>query len=63
MPLPIKPALTKASEARPGEDVFEEAHLKMAAALQQNGWLTEDDSLHCRDNACWFVTAQKPSSS
>lgn len=59
MPLPIRPALAKAAEAR-GEGVWEEARDRMAAALREHGYLREDDSLHCPGNMCWFVTARKP---
>ncbi len=60
LPLPIQPALAKAQAQRPGEDVFEEGRLKMLEMAGQQGWLTEGGDLHCKDNGCWFVTAQKP---
>lgn len=60
LPLPIKPALAKAQAQRPGEDVAEEARLKMLHMATERGWLAEDGSLCCRNNGCWFITARKP---
>lgn len=59
MPLAIKAALTKAQEARPGDDVFEEARLKMQQMLVAGGWLNEQEALSMQAS-CWFVTARKP---
>lgn len=60
MPLPIKAAVQKAQEERPGEDVFEEARQRMEAALRQHGWLGDDGSMSSLHNSCWFITACKP---
>lgn len=60
MPLPIRPALLKAQEQRPGEDVFEEGRLRMERLATENGWLGEDGALRCTNNGCWFITARKP---
>ncbi|KAL4452437.1 hypothetical protein ABPG75_008099 [Micractinium tetrahymenae] len=59
MPLPIKPSLEKAQEARPGEDVFEEGRQKMQRRLQEKGWLDEEETVHIKGNGCWFITAKK----
>jgi len=55
----LQPALTKAQQARPGEDVLEEARLKMRERLAAGGWLTEEGALHIKNNGCWFATASK----
>ena len=54
----LQPALTKAQEQRPGEDVFEEARQRMQQLLTQKGWLT-DAGLRIPNNGCWFITAAK----
>lgn len=53
MPLPIKPALTKAQQARQGEDVFEEAHQKLVAELQRRRWLTDKGDVLSPNNLAW----------
>lgn len=60
MPLPIKPALTKAQQARQGEDVFEEAHQKLVAELRRRSWLTDKGDVLSPNNLAWFITARKP---
>lgn len=60
MPLPIKAAVTKAQEQRPGEDVFEEAKQSMKRRLLEKGWLSEDEALCVPGNGCWFISAVKP---
>ncbi|PRW57037.1 methyltransferase type 11 [Chlorella sorokiniana] len=60
MPLPIKPALTKAQQARPDDDVFQEAHDKMAQEFRQRGWLTDTGDVLSPNNMAWFITARKP---
>lgn len=53
MPLPIRPALAKAQEARPGEDVFGEARAKLARQFSERGWLTEKGDFHSEGNLAW----------
>lgn len=53
MPLPIKPALTKAQAARPGEDVFQEAHNKLKRELMQRGWLKDNGDVLSPNNLTW----------
>lgn len=60
MPLPIKAAVSKAQQQRPGEDVFGEARQKMQALLSANGCLTPAGDLDCCTNSCWLISAKKP---
>ncbi|KAI7836751.1 hypothetical protein COHA_009389 [Chlorella ohadii] len=60
MPLPIKPALTKAQAARPREDVFKEAHNKLKQEFMQRGWLKDNGDVLSPNNLTWFITARKP---
>ena len=53
MPLPVKPALTKAQAERPGDDVFQEAHQKLAQQLTERGWLTAKGDVLSPNNLAW----------
>lgn len=53
MPLPIKPALTKAQAERPGEDVFQEAHQKLVQQMTERGWLTAKGDVLSPNNLAW----------